>query len=231
MNDPIKNLVVFLRNQSLFKKIFHTMEYCICSELSGCKTVLDIGCGPDSPIQKCKNIKYSVGVEPYLPYLKKSQQRKIHNKYLNKKIEDLNFPDKTFDAIILIDVIEHMDKKSGEALLNKISKWAKKKIIITTPNGYFSMGAVDGNSYQAHLSGWTVDDFAKFGYGCQGLTGAKFMYASENQVEEFAEGSFSFVNMRYKPKSLSFILNAFLQIFVYYLPRHAFELLAVKKIS
>lgn len=231
MNELIKKLVVYLRNQGIFKKIFHTMDYCICRELSGCKTVLDIGCGPDSPIQRCSNVKYSVGVEPYLPYLNKSKNKKIHNKYLNKKIEDLSFPNKTFDAIILIDVIEHMDKKSGEILLNKMGRWAKKKIIITTPNGYFSMGAVDGNSYQAHLSGWSVEDFAKFDFRCRGLTGAKFMYASENQVEEFSEGSFSFVNMRYKPKSLSFIINAFLQIIVYYLPRQAFELLAVKKIS
>lgn len=228
MTNIIIKIVVYLRKQELFQRIFHTMEYCIRHELEGCSTVLDIGCGPDSPIQHCAKDKYTVGVEPYKPYLKISQKKKIHNKYLNKKIEDLDFPKNSFDAIILIDVIEHMDKKAGLTLMKKLDKWATKKIIMTTPNGYFSMGEIDGNSYQAHRSGWTVSDFAKVGYTCKGLTGAKFMYLSENQVDSFSEGSFSFVNMRYKPKAFSFVINAILQIFMYYLPEHAFELLAVR---
>jgi len=68
-----------------FSRIFHTTVYCLKRELKDCQSVLDLGCGPSSPLQYCQNIKYSVGVEAYKPYLAESKRRKIHSKYLNKK--------------------------------------------------------------------------------------------------------------------------------------------------
>ncbi len=230
MNIILK-LVIKLRNITFFNKMFHTILYCIQTELSDCESVLDIGCGPSSPIQYCHNLKYSVGVETYKPYIEQSKALKIHTKYINKAIEDLDFPEKSFDAVILIEVIEHMTKAQGKIILKSAEKWAKKKVIITTPNGFFPMGEVDNNKHQRHLSGWTVADFKKLGFRCRGVTGAKFMYTGENHVDSLSDGQFSFVNMRYKPQQLSFLVNAFLQIFVYYIPSAAFELFAVKRLN
>jgi hypothetical protein len=124
-----------------------------------------------------------------------------------------------------------MKKKDGLKLIRKMEKWAKKKIIITTPNGFFPMGEVDKNPFQKHLSGWTVKDFNKEKFECRGITGAKFMYKDENSVDSLGDQEFTFANMKYKPQALSFIINSFLQLFVYYIPQYAFELLAVKKIQ
>jgi hypothetical protein len=85
--------------------LFHTVTYSLQQELKDCESVLDLGCGPDSPVKLCPNIKYSVGVETYKPYLTKSKKNKIHSKYVEKNIFDVDFKEKSFDAVILIEVI------------------------------------------------------------------------------------------------------------------------------
>jgi len=227
----IKNFVIKLRGSDFFSMLFHTVNYCLKNELRDCETVLDIGCGPCSPIKLCKTINYSVGVEPFKPYLNQSRRKKIHSKYVNKKIELIDFKEKSFDAVLLIEVLEHMKKKDGVKLLKKAELWAKKKIIITTPNGYFPMGEIDNNLYHKHLSGWSVSDLKTIGFDVRGITGAKFMYKKENSVDNLGNEEFTFVNMKYKPQHISFLFNAFLQLFTYYIPTSAFELFAVKNLN
>lgn len=226
----MRYLVNLLRNSEIFSRLFHTIGYCVKSELKDCESVLDLGCGPNSVIQFSKHIKYSVGVDAFDPYLKQIKKRKLHTKYIKAKIQDIKFPKKSFDAVIMIEVLEHMSKRDGLRALINAEKWAKKKIIITTPNGYFRMGEVDDNLYQKHISGWTAEELSRLGFRCSGVTGAKFMYSEENHVHSLNEG-FGFSNMRFNPKPLSFIINAFLQLIVYYFPNYAFELFAIKKMN
>lgn len=225
----MKNLVIRLRNNRFFSQVFHTIGYCVTTELEDCQSVLDIGCGPSSLIKDCKQITYSVGVEAFDGYLNESKKKKIHTKYIKGEIQNLDFPKKSFDAVIMIEVLEHLSKKDGLETLKRAEQWAKKKIIITTPNGYFKMDEIDKNKFQEHLSGWTRKELEKKGYTCHGVTGAKFMYTSENHNHHMDVG-YTFANMRFSPKPLSFVVNAFLQMFVYYIPDMAFELYAVKKL-
>lgn len=111
----------------LVAKIFHTLVFCLKKELSDCTSVLDLGCGPDSPLQYCKNIKYSVGVEAFKPYLTQSKKKGLHTEYRLEEIKDVDFPDKSFDAVIMIEVLEHLPKQLGEKILEKAEKWARKK--------------------------------------------------------------------------------------------------------
>lgn len=133
----MERIIKKLYHHPLVSRIFHTLVYCLRQELKDCETVLDIGCGAFSPLQYCKNIKYSVGVEPFKPYLEKSKKKKIHTKYINKRVEELDFPEDSFDAVIMIEVLEHLPKKVGYEILKKAEKWARKKVIVSTPNGYF----------------------------------------------------------------------------------------------
>lgn len=227
------NLINKFYRQRFFGQVFHTLPFCLQEQLKDCESVLDIGCGPLSPLRFCHNIKYSVGVEPYTAYLLKSRKNKIHSRYERRRIEQLTYPAKSFDAVIMIEVIEHLPKKSGREILRKAQKWARKKIIVTTPNGFFPMGEVDKNPWQTHRSGWTKGDFSKLGFVCHGLAGAKFFYHSENQVTQMVDKSADniFTNIRFSPKALFYLLNSFTQIITYYIPEVAFELLAVKKLE
>ena len=219
-----------LHKSKLLGRVFHTLDYCLQKELQDCETVLDLGCGPNSPLRYCKNIKRSVGVEAFGPYMEESKKKKIHSEYLDKKIEDLNFSENSFDAVIMIEVLEHLPEEVGYDILNKAEKWSRKKIILSTPNGFFPMEAVDGNIFQKHLSGWGVKKLEKLNFKCHGVSGIKFFYKDKNAVHSLTQEEDNiFSNMRFKPKKIFYLINALVQIFSYYFPKFAFGLFAVKK--
>ncbi len=209
-------------------RIFHTLNYCLQRELADCESVLDIGCGPSSPLQYCRNIKYSVGVEPFKPYLEESKKKKIHTKYINKRIEDLDFPEGSFDAVIMVDILEHLSKEEGKKLLAKAEKWANKKIIINTPNGFIGQLGIDNNPYQKHQSGWTYEEMKTNDFKCWGLAGLKIL--RKNKDKNSSMGDDLTVSIRFNPKIFWFLIATFSQIFTYYFPKYAFEIFCTKDV-
>jgi len=225
----MNKLISYLSQSNIVGKIVHTLNYCLKSELVDCQTVLDLGCGPSSPIQFCKNIKYSVGVEIFPQYLSESKKRHIHTKYLDKDFLKLKFAKNSFDAVIMIEVLEHLDKKDGLEIIKRASMWAKKKIIISTPNGYFPMDEVDQNLYQKHRSGWNVSELSKLKFKVRGVSGLKLFYNSHNEIDSLITGS-NYTNIRFYPKPFFYYLNGLMQILSYYLPKYSFGLFAIKKL-
>lgn len=186
---------------------------------------MDLGCGPSSPLQHCRNIKYSVGVETFIPYLEESKKRNIHSKYLNKDIKDLDFPENYFDAVIMIEVLEHLPEELGKETLKKAEGWAKKKIIVSSPNGFIPQKEVDNNPLQRHLSGWGYVKLKKMGFIIYGLAGLKFL-RQEVQSENMGDDLMN--SIRLFPKPFWFIVAALSQIIVYFLPTLAYCLFSVK---
>lgn len=109
----------------------------------------------------------------------------------------------------------------------------QKKIIVSTPNGYFPMKNVDENKWQSHLSGWTIGDFKNNNFSVRGLAGVKFLYCDFNQVKSMTahEEDNLYQNIRFRPKKFFYILNSLFQIFSYYFPCFSFELLAAKRLN
>jgi cyclopropane fatty-acyl-phospholipid synthase-like methyltransferase len=121
--------------KSIYRKIFFDVVHYLKKELSDCDSVLDLGCGSHSSIQCC-NIPFSVGVELFEPYLMESKKKKIHNQYIKADIRKVEFEPKSFDAVVVLDVLEHLSKEDGYKLIEKMERWARQKVIIFTPNGY-----------------------------------------------------------------------------------------------
>lgn len=229
-SNGVKKIINRLHKSKFFGAIFHTLDHCLQKELKDCESVLDLGCGPSSPLQYCKNIKHSVGVEAFEPYLREAQKNRTHTEFLAKKIEELDFPERSFDAIILIEVLEHLPEQAGLEIIKKAEKWAKKKVIISTPNGYFPMGEVDGNIFQKHLSGWSVSKLEQLGFKCHGVSGAKFLYLKENAVHSLINQEDNiFSNMRFRPKKLFYLINSGLQIITHFFPKNGLWLVCRKK--
>lgn len=190
-------------------------------ELRGCRNVLDLGCGERSPLRLIKDNPayaglYSVGVDIFSPYIMKNLEgQRIHSEYINQNIFEIDFPEKSFDCALLLDVIEHFTREDFLAFLPKLEKIAKK-IIIITPNGFNEQDSYDDNPYQKHLSGWTVDDFEKLGFSCRGMSGLK---------------SFStfYGRLKRKPYLLGVLISDITQLFLYNKPRQAFHLIAIKR--
>ena len=200
-----------------YRKIFPARVNYLKKALSGCKSVLDLGCGNNSPIQDC-NISYSVGVEEFFPYIQESKNKKIHTEYIQSDIKNINFKTKSFDAVIILDVLEHLTKDDGRRLIKKIEKWAKKIVILSTPNGFISQNSYDDNLLQEHKSGWKEKDYKSLGFKVFGLDGWRKLRGSMGRV-------------KYRPAFLWEIIADLTQIIIYHYPKAASKLFVIKKIN
>ncbi len=180
-------------------------------------SVLDLGCGSNS-LLRFFNIPYSVGVDKFGPYLGESKKRKIHNKYIEEDVAKIGFPDKSFDAIIAIDLLEHLTKEEGYRLIKNMEKWARKKIVVFTPNGYVKQAEYDGNRFQQHKCGWIIKELEDLGFKTYGINGFKKLRDSGGSI-------------KYRPKFLWCRISDLTQKIAYYYPKIAFQILAVKEIK
>lgn len=211
--------------KNTFKKIFPSAgeisDNFLINELKDCSSILDLGCGPHSPLgrikQKLKPNLYSVGVDGFDPYLEGNKKNNIHSTYIKSNIFDISFPEKSFDCAILLDVIEHFEKDDFLKFISKLEK-ITKKIIIFTPNGFVKQDKYDGNDYQIHKSGWTAEDMTKLGFKCLGVCGLKSL-----------RGELAITKIR--PIFLGNIISNITEPVVYNRPKLAFSLMCVKNIK
>jgi hypothetical protein len=189
----------------------------LVEELKGCNSILDLGCGRNSRV-KFVNAPFKVGVDAFKPYLEESRRKKVHHKYILKDITKLKMKPKSFDAVIALDAIEHLNRKDGLRLIRNMENWAKEKIIIFTPNGFVNQQEYDGNLLQLHKSGWTLDDFKKLGFKVHGINGFRLLR------KEKAE-------LRFKPRLFTSVISDISQKFTFFLPQYAFQLFAVRSLK
>ena len=208
--------------KNTFKKIFpsggEVLEAFLIKELKDCSRVIDLGCGQYSPLGRIRDKLnpnlYSVGVDDFDPYLETSKKQGIHSEYIKSNIFNITFPDNSFDCALLLDVIEHFEKEDFLKFLPQLEKIAKK-IIILTPNGFVNQDTYDGNEYQIHKSGWTVEDMEKLGFTCYGVSGLKTLRG------EYAVS-------RIKPLVLGNMICNMTEPLVYNNPRKAYHLICLK---
>lgn len=182
-------------------------------------SVLDVGCGSNSPLAKVKKHFYSVGVDVHKPSIDESRKNKIHDEYKVGNVLDIDklFKAKQFDAVIALDLIEHLPKQKGRELLNKMIKLAKKKIVLLTPNGFIQQIPYDGNEFQKHLSGWDVDDFTKMRFRVYGMRGLKCLRGE-------------YATIKWKPWFFWALVSTISETLVFFIPRLANQLFVVKDI-
>lgn len=208
----LRQFLVLIGDLSYYK----TLE----KELSGAKTVLDVGCGSWSPLANVKKTFYSVGIDIHKESIGKIKKKKIHDEYRVGDVLKLNkfFKPKSFDAVVALDVVEHFEKKEGLELIKQMESIAKRKVIIFTPYGFLRQHPHDGNPFQEHKSGWTISEFDKMGYRLCGIRGFRFIRGE-------------YATIKYKPWFLWGAISALSQIFVYNFPQLAYQLLATKEMN
>ncbi|MDD5638907.1 MAG: methyltransferase domain-containing protein [Candidatus Pacebacteria bacterium] len=188
-------------------------------QLKGMESVLDLGCGKNSPLRNIKKDFYSIGIDLSKEDIKKSKKLKIHNEYRLMNVLDIDkfFPEKSFDVIIALDLIEHLSKKEGRLLIQKMEKLARKKVIIFTPNGFVKQEATTNNPFQKHKSGWDCSEMKQLGYTCIGMNGIKFIPRERG-------------NIILKPKIFWKIIADVSQKITYYIPSLSFQLFCIKNL-
>lgn len=198
-------------------KIFPNYRKKLKKVVEDAESLLDVGCGNDSPIGSFSQNLYCVGVDAFKPSIKKSKEKNIHDKYYNIDVLDISkqFESGSFDVVLASDLIEHLEKKDGNELINKMEKIAKKKVIILTPNGFLKQGEFDNNPWQVHKSGWSIKEMESKGYEVIGINRWKPL-----------RGEYGYPTI--KPKFIGAFMSNISQIFVRNKPEKAFAILCIK---
>ncbi len=92
--------------------------------------VLDIGCGHGiNCVELNKRGFQCVGIEANQSF---SEEARKHVEAHHMRAEKLDFPDKSFDTVIMLEVLEHID--DPYAALEEIVRVTKKNLILSVPN-------------------------------------------------------------------------------------------------
>lgn len=203
-------------NKAVAAGVTHYLAYYLDRELDGCNSVLDLGCGNSSWMQVC-SVPYSVGVDIFEPSLKESRNRNLHTEYVLADVKYLEFKEKAFDAVIAFEVIEHLTKEQGRKLVSDMERWARKKVIISTPSGYVPLKPMD-NPFQRHMSGWNIAELRQLGFKVKGACGWRVLWNNEGRI-------------RFRPEIIWQTITSLTSIILYNFPQVSFDLFCVKTLS
>lgn len=106
------------------------------------------------------------GVEPWGPYYNDLHDLVYNTMHMMPVEEFLPLVERSYDLVLMSEVVEHMERGTAEEVLPKLWDLALKAIIITSPVGGSPQGEVFGNKYERHRSAWDAADFMSiFGRG------------------------------------------------------------------
>jgi SAM-dependent methyltransferase len=129
---------VFQRNQGIQCKWHHHKFRRIVKEIGNVSRHLDFGCGPGTLINLLPNNISAIGVDIAASQLAYAEQ---HYGGLNREFVQIDspylpFPDKSFDSISCVEVVEHLDLSLNTTIVAEFFRVLKPggKLIVTTPN-------------------------------------------------------------------------------------------------
>lgn len=131
-------------------------------------SILDVACGL-SLKSKFIPAEIRVGVDIYDKYFDhiESKVPYVVVKHDVRKLDEVFVP-KSFDLVVALDIIEHLEKQESLDMIKQCEKIAKKGVILETPKGYVPQNldilGHGGHEYQTHRSGWEPAELEKLGY-------------------------------------------------------------------
>lgn len=143
--------------------------------------VVDLGCGMGAAgefLNPQRKHEF-VGIDIYRPYLDICRKKDNYKKLIKADITKMNFKYESFDVILILQVIEHLNKKTAGLLIKKAIRSAKKCVIVSVPNGKCFQENYDDSIYHKHKSSWYVSDLKKLGFKVYGQ-GLKIIYGSRS---------------------------------------------------
>lgn len=134
------------------------------------ESILDVGCGQGEPMKSINRHKrfYTVGVDIFEPYLMQCRHQNTHDDYVLCDVRRLPFKEKSFDLVLCLELLEHLEREDGERLLQTIEKVARKQAIVSTPVSTYKQEPYDGNPHQEHKYVWSPTEVKRFGYKVRG---------------------------------------------------------------
>ncbi len=131
-------------------------------------SILDVACGL-SLKSKFIPAQIRVGVDIYEKYFEhiESDVPYVVVKYDVRKLNEIFMP-KSFDLVLALDIVEHLEKEESLAMIAQCESIARKAVVLETPKGYIPQNidilGYGGHTYQTHRCGWEVEELEKLGY-------------------------------------------------------------------
>jgi 2-polyprenyl-3-methyl-5-hydroxy-6-metoxy-1,4-benzoquinol methylase len=119
-----------------------------------CREYLELWDGRHSYSQFLRRID---GVEVFEEYITPLHKFVYNNIYVSDIINILDNIESRYDLVLLIDVLEHFEKRQGETVLRKILS-KNGGALISTPKNPSSQKDAFNNVYETHRSKWAKRD-------------------------------------------------------------------------
>lgn len=98
----------------------------------------------------------------------------VYSEVVDTRVPPLPFEDEAFNTVLLLEIVEHLDKEAGEKLIAEAKRVASERVILSTPNypafrpGHETLTGF--NELEAHRSYWSrrdlrSHDFKLYGAG------------------------------------------------------------------
>jgi SAM-dependent methyltransferase len=175
-------------------------------------SLLDVGCGKGAIAEVIKLVgnrkMFIVGVDAYLPYLKHCKGKGLYDDLVLCDARFLPFKKSSFDAVLAIEVIEHLQKRDGVSFLKQVEEVACRQVIVSTPVGFMETFHKNLERFEdellRHKSGWSPEEFKELGYKVRGSVGPSIL-----------------------PRDLAYWLS-FVLPFTYFTPNVAYSMICIK---
>lgn len=127
----------------------------ILDHVKASESIIDLGCGPNPNLWEGRGYN-----------IKTVDEREDFHPDIVSKVDSVPLPDKSFDAAVLGDILEHYDIPSK--LLNEAIRLARKKIVITVPWEKKWSKNLNPFTHHDHKINYTQDvlsnELKKYGY-------------------------------------------------------------------
>jgi SAM-dependent methyltransferase len=143
----------------------------------GSQSILDVGCSKGGAARvirlRSKKQKFLVGVDLFLPYVMYCKREGLYDDLVFCDARFLPFSSKAFDAVLAIDVVEHLMRSEGFNLLLDLERVARKQVVISAPLSRVEQfpSAYAESITQKHKSLWSLEDFSLIGFKGRGMIG------------------------------------------------------------
>ena len=113
-----------------------------------------------------------VGCDGYLPNVEMSQRSGVYSNVLHVNFPPLPFDNLSFDTVLILDVLEHIQEEKALKLIGEAKRIARQSIIISTPNfpnfRKPHMTITGFNDMEAHISYWSRRRLRQLGFRLYG---------------------------------------------------------------
>lgn len=126
------------------------------------KRIVDAGCGGAAYLDDREDA-YRLGIDISAKRL--AVARKHCSDVLQADVRSLDWSRIETDAVLCCEVIEHMTKEEGRALLENLIRY--DVAVVTTPRDWIN---VRRNGFERHVSLWDMEDLQDYGFHLAGET-------------------------------------------------------------